>query len=149
MSTITLDQIEAKQSELASLIAKLKEQATMALSIPAATIELRPGERYSGLMLDAEGKPSHHLVLLPNKTGDVTWQGAKDFAAEIGGELPTRREQALLFANLPDQFDKVWHWSGEQSSVLAAWIQYFYDGSQSNTSKYGEFAVRLVRRLPL
>lgn len=152
--TVTIDQLEAKQSELAGLIARFKAEAPTTLALPAASVELRHGERYAGLMLDEAGKPSHHLILLPNKTTDVTstdvtWQGAKDFADEVGGELPTRREQSLLFANLPGQFDKVWHWSGEQSSEYYAWIQDFDCGGQGTYDKSGELAVRLVRRFPL
>ena len=104
---------------------------------------------YAGLLLGKNGEPDIHLVLLPGKVEKVTWDKAKEFAASAGGELPTRREQSLLFANLKDEFDPYWHWSCEQhaSDPSYAWIQYFYDGTQYCYRKSDEGRARAVRRL--
>lgn len=112
---------------------------------------LREGELYAGLLLGKDGAPDIHLVLLPGAAADVTWGQAKAFAVTAGGELPTRREQALLFANLKEEFEPRWYWSCEQhaSSPSNAWLQYFYNGLQYNNRKSYEGRARAVRRLIL
>jgi hypothetical protein len=128
MSTITLESIEAKQSELQQLINKFKSEQPRALSVPAVSIQLAQGETYAGLMLGEDGNPSHHLILLAGDAGDLTWEKAKEWATAQGGELPTRREQSLLFANLKSQFEGAWYWSSQQHETNSsyAWIQGFH-----------------------
>ena len=81
----------------------------------------------------------------------VTWEKAKEFAKKVGGELPTRREQSLLIANLKEHFQERWYWSGEQhaSYSVCAWRQYFGYGYQHGHHEYNEFRARAVRRLPI
>lgn len=112
MQTVTLQDIKATQDTLAAMIAKFEQQTTQVdtYTVPEATIDLAAGERYAGLVLDADGAPSHHLVLLPGAAQDVTWQAAKAWADKTGGgELPTRQEQALLYANLKTEFEATWY----------------------------------------
>ena len=110
---------------------------------------LNNGERYAGIII-VEGNPTHHLVLLP---GDIKadWEKAKTWAAKQGGELPTRREQALLFANVPEEFKPVWYWSGEQHAANSdyAWCQNFIYGDQILNDILNELRARSVRRLPI
>jgi hypothetical protein len=129
------------------LLAKLKTSATTVLTLPGIEISLAPGERYAGLLLDEEGKPSHHLVLLPGEFEDVTWDAAKSAAEKADGELPSRREQSVLFANLKSEFKAAWYWSSEQASSDYAWDQNFDDGTQDDGLKEFEGRARLVRRL--
>src|SRR5690606_29474773 len=105
------------------------------------------GERYAGIVLDEEGNPAYHLILLPGDQDDINWSSAKKWAAEQGGELPTRREQSLLFANLGGHFEERAYWSSEQyeSNSGYAWYQYFNDGSQASYDTYGELRARAVR----
>jgi hypothetical protein len=112
---------------------------------------LREGETYAGLLLGKDGAPDIHLFLLAGAAADVTWDQANKFAADTGGELPTRREQALLFANLKEEFEPRWYWSCEQhaSSPSNAWFQYFDNGGQNNFGKSYEGRARAVRRLIL
>lgn len=119
--------------------------ATPHLVIPA----LATGERYAGSALDASGKPTHHVVLLPEQPAEgLSWDEAMAWAASIGAELPTRQEAALLFANAKDAFEPDWHWTSEQYAGNAshAWGQIFYDGTQGNTGKGYKGRVRAVRR---
>ena len=111
---------------------------------------LKPGEIYAGLILGKEGQPDHHLFLLAAKPGrQLKWEDAKIWAESVGGELPTRREQSLLIANLKEHFDPNWYWSSEQSAgnPSYAWVQHFYDGGQYGDHKSGEYRARAVRRL--
>ncbi len=145
--TPTLADIEAAHAETGKLIEAFKARATTTLSLPAFQIELAHGERYAGLVFDENGKPSHHVILLPNKTDDLTWQEAMGWAAKIGGFLPTRQEQSLLFANLKGQFDEFLHWSNAQYSENFAWAQVFDFGYQTSFNKHYEFSARAVRRV--
>mgnify|MGYP001608181317 CR=1 FL=1 len=152
MSTVTLDAVKAKFAEANALLARLQEPApeTMVLVIPGAHIDLAPGELYAGTILSDGGSPMHHLVLLPDRAEKVTWDAAVEFAKKAGGELPTRREQSLLYANLKDQFEAAWYWSGEQYEINGsfAWTQIFGSGNQNNAHKSYEGRAVAVRRFP-
>jgi hypothetical protein len=152
METITLDTAVSKLHELSKLIEALKAQAatpTQYLHIPEVSIELQPGERYAGPVLDTDGHLLHHLVLLPHKPDEsMSWQAAMDWVASVDGDLPTRQEQALLFANCKQQFERARHWSCEQheSDASYAWSCYFFHGHQGDFRKSYEACARAVRR---
>lgn len=122
---------------------------TRTIAIPATSITLAPGEEYAGIAL-VDGKPSHHLVLLP---GDVSkkWEDAGEWAKEQGGELPTRSEQALLYAHLKDSFKRDYYWSAERYADGAdyAWYQGFSDGYQYCSYVSYRSRARAVRRVPI
>ena len=115
------------------------------------TPELAEGEFYAGILLGKDGEPDHHVILLPGQANDVTFKQAQQFAADIGGDLPTRREQSLLFANLKEQFEERWYWSGTQhaSDSGYAWGQNFISGYQNDYHNHGELRARAVRRLAI
>lgn len=116
-------------------------------------IELNEGEHYAGLSRDHETGVWHHLVLLPGMPEkDLTWQEAIDWAKSVGGELPTRFESALLYANLRDQvYKNYWYWNAtEVADVPAwAWLQNFLLGYQSYGHKDNHNRARAVRRVPV
>lgn len=113
---------------------------------------MNTGESYAGLSRDPKTGEWHHLVLLPATTNkDLTWQEAVEWAKSVGGELPTRFEAALLYANLRDKLDTDhWHWTGTQHAAEPAWAwtQYFYYGSQDYGPKVDHGRARAVRRVP-
>ena len=150
MSTITLDDIKATHARLAEMIASLEaKQQARTFDIPAASIGLQPGEHYAGIVLGHNDEPSYHLILLPGDVESVTHDAALKWAEEVSGELPNRREQALLYANLKSEFAAVWYWSSvlHESDPDYAWYQYFGDGYQSNLLRVYERRARAVRRL--
>ena len=112
------------------------------------TPELSEGEFYAGILLGKDGEPDHHVILLPGQANDVNFKQAQQFSADIGGDLPTRREQSLLFANLKEQFEDRWYWSGTQhaSYSVFAWGQGFLNGYQHYCHKSIEHRARAVRR---
>ena len=123
---------------------------TTTIQLPAATIELRPGERYSGAVLDQDGNVKHHLILLPDRpAARVRWQDAMAWAESVGGQLPDRQEQALLFANCKPHLQKTWHWSSEthEEDASYAWNCYFSNGYQDYYRKGYEGSAVAVRRL--
>jgi hypothetical protein len=111
---------------------------------------LNEGEIYIGLIGDATGE-AYHLVLLPGDNDDATHQEQLGWAKSIGGDLPNRIEQAMLWANHRDQFQKDWYWSNEthHNDSSWAWFQHFYYGGQYDLSQNDELRARAVRRLPI
>ena len=150
MSQITLDEIKARQTEIQLMIANFAIQSlSVQYHFPEAMIEIKAGENYAGLILGKDGNQSHHLILLPGNINEVNWTDALAWAKEQGGELPTRREQSLLFANLKEEFKDEYYWSSEQHASYSdyAWFQGFDNGNQNYTFKDNELRARAVRRL--
>jgi hypothetical protein len=154
MTIITLESIKAEHAKLADLIAAFeKQQEPSALFFHEVTIDLAPGEHYAGLIVGKDGEPSYHLVLVPGQADDISWDKAMEWAGNQGSDyiasLPTRREQALLYANLKEQFEERAYWSCEahESESGWAWCQYFFYGGQTNGRKHYELRARAVRRL--
>jgi len=150
MPAITLEAIEAKQTELSELIAQFKANEPILWIFPEVSIELRPGERYAGHVLDVGGHISHHLVLMaPRPDTKLNWQDSKNWAESVGGTLPDRQEQALLYANCKPHLKPEWHWSCEthKDDASYAWSCNFSTGSQSLGNKRYEGSAVAVRRV--
>ena len=118
-------------------------------TIPAAIGAAFAGGIYAGIMRGIDGARDEHLVLLPGAAEDVTWEAAGEWANAEGGDLPTRREQRLLFVNLKDQFEEDWYWSSEQAGPSGAWGQHFDYGGQNGGNRSYEGRARAVRRLEI
>jgi hypothetical protein len=148
VSDITLELVKAKQSELATMIQALEDSAKLVISLPAAEIQLRPGEHYAGAVLDEHGRVKHHLVMLAAQPAqDLTWAEAKSWAeGDAGGSLPTRQEQALLYANCKPHLPKRWCWSSEAEGSAHAWNCYFGDGHQTYITQSAKGCAVAVRR---
>lgn len=110
---------------------------------------LKDGESYAGLILGKNGAPDHHLVLLPGAATNVSWSAAREWATSTGGELPTRRELALLYANLKELFQREWYWSCEASEtrVQFVWGQNWASGIQTMNGRQYLAHARAVRRV--
>ena len=147
--TVTLQDLESRQTELAALIKKFKDEQPAVLQIGAADIHLQQGERYAGTVLDADGTIKHHLALMaPRPDRSLSWGDAMAWAQKVGGSLPDRQEQALLFANCKPHLDAAWHWSCETNKDNAsyAWGCYFDYGYQTYELKSAAGAAVAVRR---
>ena len=122
----------------------LTTEAMPHLAIPP----LVDGETYVGAIGDASGK-IHHVILLPGDNAADPWKDQMAWAKSIGGDLPNRIEQAMLFASFKDQFKQVAYWSNQQHASVSgyAWFQGFGYGTQRDTRKDGELRARAVRRL--
>ena len=116
----------------------------MKLNIP----ELADCEIYVGAIGDAAGN-LYHVILLPGDNNDATHEAQLEWAKSIGGDLPSRIEQAMLWANHRDQFKKDWYWSNEihRADSGWAWYQNFRNGSQISSSRGYELRARAVRRV--
>lgn len=110
--------------------------------------ELKDGEVYVGAIINPDGT-GHHVILLPGDNDDATWQEQMDWAKSIGGDLPSRVEQAILFDKLRDRFQQDAYWSNQQNESRSyyAWGQYFDLGTQDLWSKSNSLRARAVRRV--
>lgn len=117
------------------------------ITTPAAEIELHDGERYAGVVLDADGRVQHHVVLMaPRPDGRLTWPAAVAWALSVGGTLPTRQEAALLYANCKPHLEPRWHWTSEADGPSYAWVCVFDGGGQTFTLQSYEGSAVAVRR---
>jgi hypothetical protein len=109
--------------------------------------QLNEGETYIGLIGNATGE-AHHVILLPGDNDEANYEAALEWAKSIGGDLPTRIEQAMMWENHKGLFQEDWYWSNETYSAdpAYAWCQNFYNGYQSNGRKHYELRARAVRR---
>jgi hypothetical protein len=93
-----------------------------AVAVAAATLAIPPlakGETYVGAIVGPDGKGSH-VILLPGDKNRITWSQALEWAKGLGGDLPNRVEQALLFAHHRDAFERDWYWSNTQTPTTSA-----------------------------
>ena len=113
---------------------------------------LAKGEIYIGAIGDKNGD-FYQLVLLPGDNADASWDDQMAWAKSIGGDLPNRVEQAMLFADFRDQFEQEAYWSNTPDTDPGyegwAWFQGFGSGYQTINPKYTALRARAVRRLPI
>ena len=153
MTTITIESIQAKQAELAEMIQQLKSETLQLpeiILLPQTEINLQPGERYAGAVLGEDGHILHHLVLMAQRPAVLlNWQAAMDWASSVGGRLPNRQEQALLYANCKPYMEHTWHWTcvTDEDNASYAWYCDFYDGSQLYAHKGDEGSAVAVRSI--
>jgi formylglycine-generating enzyme required for sulfatase activity len=125
-----------------------------ATKLPAIGSKSSLGEIYAGIARGNDSERDYHLWLCAeNPLERMTWADAVKWAENLGvhASLPSRAEQALLFANLKDQFESECYWSGTQYAGYDeyAWYQTFSYGYQLNGHKDTKLRVRAVRRLPI
>ena len=121
------------------------------LQIPAVA----EGETYIGSIGDKNGD-AYHLIMLSEENEGATWQDAMDWSKSVGGDLPNRIEQAMLFAYFKDQFKPDWYWSNQsfvdpddEEDDRYAWCQGFSLGGQYDLPKNTKLRALAVRRLPI
>ena len=108
---------------------------TYGKDIPACN-SLTDGVANTRAMLAAKCPPAMQIAKL-------NIEGHTDFY------LPARAELWALRANVPELFDKVWHWSSTQISSYDAFVQDVESGGSGWGSKDYEHRVRAARRIPL
>jgi len=96
----------------------------------------------------ANRRAAREAVLVTPATAAVI-AAALEWAEAEGGALPTRQEQALLFANCKPHLQPGWHWSCEEheSDASYAWLCNFDDGDQGDGLKSYEGGAVAVRRV--
>lgn len=106
------------------------------------------GEEIAGAACEFDGMKNTLAIIgaegehpAAEKCRSLCIEGHRDFY------LPARRELSLCYANVPELFEKRWHWSSTQCSAHTAWGQGFADGLQGDGHKDLVGRVRAVRRL--
>jgi hypothetical protein len=112
--------------------------------------EVKEGETYIGAIIKADGT-GNHIILLPGDIVKPSWDESMEWAKSIGGDLPDRAEQALMFSDHKYLFKKDWYWSNTLNvdASYCAWSQHFRHGYQGNNSWSDQCRSRAVRRLPI
>lgn len=150
MSQITLEEIKQTQATLNKMIAQFEASKVVQDMFPIniGMPHLNPGEKWVAVVINADGSKKEHIILLPGEMDDIKWDDAMKWAESIGGHLPDRVEQALLFKCLKDEFEEEAYWSCEQSTSSAewAWFQSFSYGHQNCNFKTDALRARAVRR---
>lgn len=116
-------------------------------SLPTLGSDLNGGT-FEGITTRQDGTHCA-VVLLPGFGENLTWEQAKTWAAEHGGELPTRLVAAMLFANVKDKLDTEWHWTADEYNASYAWRCYFNYGTQIHNRKSYEGSAVAVRLIPI
>lgn len=106
------------------------------------------GGIFAGIITNPDGTVCA-VVLLPGKGRDLNWGEAKSWAAEQGGELPSRLVAALLFANVKDRLSSEWHWTSDEGDAYFAWSSNFNNGFQNTSHKSYEDSAVAVRLIPV
>lgn len=106
------------------------------------------GTELAGEFSQRDGMHNTYLILASDSENQIASHctallidGHKDFY------WPSQRELSLLHANLPEHFEKTWHWSSSQFSARHAWAQDFEFGTQYFGSKDDKLAAQAVRRI--
>lgn len=115
------------------------------------------GGIYAGIARGRDGKPDYHLIVAEIEEASIAWQPAIDWVKSLSIDglydftLPTRSEQALLYANTKDLFAGEAYWSSEtyEGAAGCAWYQYFNGGGQRSDGKTSKLRARAVRRIPI
>lgn len=112
------------------------------------TPTLNDGEIYVATIQIA-GQAPYHLILIAGDEENIDHKAATAWAAEQGGTLPNRYEQAILFAHHRDQFHRDWYWSDtlHESNETYAWCQRFGLGLQGYYGRNLQLRAQAVRRV--
>ena len=123
------------------------QSAVVGANLPAIGAAWQGGT-YVGLSIH-ENRPVA-LVLLSGDE-ELKWTDACSWAEKLGGTLPSRIDQLVLFQNLKAQFKEAAYWSCAPDAGIAsyAWYQHFGNGLQNGTLKDLKLRARAVRRLPI
>ncbi len=122
------------------------------LIVPILTEQLRAewggrGEECEGATSMSDGQ-ANTLALLADSHEHPAAKLASEFTADGHNDfyLPARRELQVAEANVPELFDKAYHWSSSQFSAYNAYYMDFEVGWLTIYDKNYERLVRPVRR---
>lgn len=111
---------------------------------------INEGEIYITL-ISMPAAEAYHLILLPGDNSGDSQTQQKGWAALIGGSLPSRYEQNILFKYFKHEFKNAPYWSHER--VIGkrnwGWFQDFENGAQNYYINVHKLRARAVRRVPV
>lgn len=104
------------------------------------------GIEVKGAANQFDGKANTEALVKHGGCPAAEWAAGLHIEGHGDFYLPSRRELALCFANVPDLFKRQWHWSSTQCSAVYAWVQDFVAGYQGDGRKDNACSARAVRR---
>jgi hypothetical protein len=117
-------------------------------SLPALKQPLEGGT-FCGVITLPDGKHYAVVKLDVKAPAPMPWKKAMAWAAEVGGQLPSRAIAALMFSVAQDLFEPDWHWTNETYGSSSAWGCRFLDGLQFCITLSAEGCAVAVRLIPL
>lgn len=104
---------------------------------------------YAGMARGAEGARDYALLVGDHVQKSIKWKPALDWAKKVGDSwrVMTPAEAWLCQANVPELFEKTWHWTCAEypGGDACAYAQHFGGGNQGGFHEDYECSVRLVR----
>ena len=115
------------------------------------------GGVYAGIVRGDAGQRDYHLIASDTEGKGLSWENARSWASNLtpyagrSWRLPMRRDQSIMYGNLPELFAQEWYWSSEKYAPEEgyAWAQDFGNGRQCNCRHLGEFRARAVLHIPV
>lgn len=108
------------------------------------------GWDYAGVLLGEDGKPTQHVFLADSRPAEpLSWDKARDWAASVGGRLPTVQECRLLHCNCAARLARCWHWTTHGRGWPNGSATYYStahggSGERDPSEKLSALAVRCV-----
>ena len=97
----------------------------------------------------------YSYFLGPEAPTELDWQDAMDWCKSLGDsyELPSKEIIIECYKNesIRKEFKRVWYWSSTVDGRYknSAWLQHFYNGTQSNEKQALTLYVRAVRKIKI
>lgn len=113
---------------------------------------MRIGSADGGAIYAGITRGDSHLFLNRKQSRrDLTFSHAKRWIKDLGSDwrLPTRREAALLYANLQSLLEDKWYWTSDPypPDNKCMWVQTFGYGRQADLRKTDGARVCAVRTI--
>lgn len=153
-ATVTIPEAEIERLWLAGV--REPAASTTVPGLPAIG-SLWNGGVYAGIVRGDASESDYHLISSFDEIVRAIWGDARSWASNLpphsgrSWRLPTRRDQAVLYGNLPELFAKEWYWSSTLYAPDAAyaWAEYFGDGRQYGFHRRNGFRARTVLHIPV
>lgn len=133
-------------------VSQIVRERLLAAEFTISLQEMRPprigdywegqGGHYAGIARGRDGAPDYYLIVGP-ECDPRNWNNFVAYAptVNIDGKTdfvpPSRKEQALMYANVPELFKEEAYWSGEQHAAISdyAYYQDFNNGHQASAAR--------------
>jgi hypothetical protein len=86
------------------------------------------------------------VIRLPGKGEDLNWKDSKAWAAEQGGQLPSKAVGAMLASN--EELERDWYWTEEEYEASFAW-GFLSNGTTFYNHKSAAGGALSVRLIPI
>ena len=148
-----MSKMKVDQPRKETTVSKIETPAIEARPLSSVPALKQPweGGTFVGITMLADGKLYAIVQLDAKPPKRLTWKKAMEWAASVGGCLPSRPVAALMFALAKDLLTPDWYWTSEQfaEDTDYAWCCDFYDGFQGYYRQRSDGCAVAVRMIPL